>query len=175
MSQAENVNVIVTVGDVKVQFSGSAESVMTSVINFLSKQVPSMELAKKISLNYSAPELIEAYAPLIKMTPEGPRVIPDNDVKLSDKDMVALQLVAAKIAKDIGRLPDDAMQVAEIHTSTALNPKSISSRISEMVKAGHVARDEKEPGKYRITTSGIHWLNSTITKKVKQGPGQVQG
>jgi predicted transcriptional regulator len=169
MSHAENVNVIVTVGDVKVQFSGSAESVMASVINFLSKQVPSMDLAKKISLNYTAPELIEAYATLIKMTPEGPRVIPDSDAKLSDKDIVALQLVAAKIAKDIGRLQDDAMQVAEIHASTALNPKSISSRISEMAKAGHVVRDENEPSKYRITTAGIHWLNSTIAKKIRQG------
>jgi hypothetical protein len=168
MSQAENVNVIVTVGDVKVQFSGSAESVMASVMSFLSKQVPSMDLAKKISLNYAAQELIEAYSHLVKITPEGPRVIPDSDARLSDKDMVALQLVAARIAKDLGRLQDDAMQVSEMHAATALNPKSISSRISEMVKAGHVARDEKEPGKYRITTSGIHWLNSTIAKKVRQ-------
>jgi predicted transcriptional regulator len=168
MSQAENVNVIVTVGDVKVQFSGSAESVMASVMSFLSKQVPSMDLAKKISLNYASQELVGTYSHLIKITPEGPRVIPDSDVKLSDKDVVALQLVAARIAKDLGRLQDDAMQVSEMHAATALNPKSISSRISEMVKAGHVVRDEKEPGKYRITTAGIHWLNSTIAKKVRQ-------
>jgi predicted transcriptional regulator len=167
MDQAENVNVIVTVGDVKVQFSGSAESVMASVMSFLSKQVPSMDLAKRISLNYSAQELIEAYSHLIKITSEGPRVIPDSDARLSDKDMVALQLVAAKIANDLGRLQDDAMQVSEMHAATSLNPKSISSRISEMVKAGHVARDEKEPGKYRITTAGVHWLNSTIAKKFK--------
>jgi hypothetical protein len=168
MSQAENVNVIVTVGDVKVQFSGSAESVMASVMSFLSKQVPSMDLAKKISLNYAAQELVEAYSHLVKITPEGPRVIPDSDARLSDKDMVALQLVAARIAKDLGRVQDDAMQVSEMHAATALNPKSISSRISEMAKAGHVARDEKEPTKYRITTAGINWLNSTIAKKVRQ-------
>ncbi|TLY10178.1 MAG: hypothetical protein E6K88_04265 [Thaumarchaeota archaeon] len=167
MNQAENVNVIVAVGDVKVQFSGSAESVMASVMSFLSKQVPTMDLAKKISLNYAAQELVEAYSHLIKITPEGPRVIPDSDVRLSDKDTVALQLVAARIAKDFGRVQDDAMQVAEMHAATALNPKSISSRISEMVKAGYVARDEKEPGKYRITTAGIHWLNSTIAIKVR--------
>ena len=167
MNQAENVNVIVAVGDVKVQFSGSAESVMASVMSFLSKQVPTMDLAKRISLNYAAQELVEAYSHLIKITPEGPRVIPASDVRLSDKDTVALQLVAARIAKDLGRVQDDAMQVAEMHAATALNPKSISSRISEMVKAGYVARDEKEPGKYRITTSGIHWLNSTIAIKVR--------
>ena len=166
MGQAESVNVTVTVGDVKVQFSGSAESVMASVMSFLSKQVPSMDLAKKISLSYSAQELIEAYSHLIKITPEGPRVIPDSDARLSDKDMVALQLIASKIAKDLGRLADDALQVAEMQAATALNPKSISSRISEMAKAGYVARDEKEPGKYRITTAGIHWLNSTIAKKL---------
>jgi predicted transcriptional regulator len=167
MSQAGNVNVIVTVGDVKVEFSGSAEYVSASVMNFLSKQVPSIDLARKILLNYAAQELIEIYSHLIKITPEGPRVILDSDNKLSDKDLVALQLVAARIAKELGRLQDDSMQVSEIHAATALNPKSISSRISEMVKAGHVTRDEKEASKYRITTAGIHWLNSTITKKIR--------
>ena len=168
MSHAESsVSVSVTVGDVKVQFSGSAESVMASVMNFLAKQVPGMDLARKISLNYSAPELIETYSRLIKITQEGPRVIPDQGVNLSDKDIVALQLVAAKIAKDLGKLQDDSMQVADVQAATALNPKSISSRISEMVKAGHVARDENEASKYRITTAGIHWLNSNIAKKLK--------
>ena len=167
MSQAENVNVIVTVGDVKVQFNGSAESVMASVASFLSKQVPLMELARNISLNYSTQELTQTYSHLIKITPEGPRIIPDSGTRLSDKDLVALQLIAARIAKNLGRVRDDGMQVAEIHAATALNPKSVSSRISEMVKAGHVARDEKEPGKYRITTVGIHWLNSTIAKKIR--------
>jgi predicted transcriptional regulator len=168
MSQPETVSVSVTVGDVKVQFSGTADSVMASVFNFLSKQVPSMDLAKRISLNYEATELIGRYAHLVKITPEGPRVIPDADARLSDKDMVALQLVSARIAKDTGKAQDDTMQVSEIQSATALNPKSISSRISEMVKAGHVARDEKEPGKYRITTAGIHWLNSIVEKKVSR-------
>ena len=168
MSQAEsNVSVSVTVGDVKVQFSGSAESVMASVMNFLSKQAPAMDLAKKISLNYSTQELIESYSAVIKLTPEGPRVIPDQGTHLSDKDVVALQLIATRIAKDLGKSKDDAMQVSDIQEATALNPKSISSRISEMVKAGHVARDQDEASKYRITTAGMHWLNSAIAKKLK--------
>jgi len=162
------VSVSVTVGDVKVQFSGTAESVMASVFNFLSKQVPSMDLAKRITLNYEVSELINKYSQFVKITPEGPRVIPDSNTRLSDKDIVALQLISARIAKETGKTPDDAMQVSEIQSATALNPKSISSRISEMVKAGHVARDEREQGKYRITTAGIHWLNSIVEKKVSR-------
>jgi DNA-binding HxlR family transcriptional regulator len=171
----ENVNVSITIGDIKVQFNGSAQSVMTSVINFLTKQVPTIDLAKKISLNYDATELIETYSNLIKITPEGPRVIPALDEepgmkKLSDKETVALQLIASRIAKDIGKISDDAMQASKIQSAMAINSKSVSSRLSELVKAGYVARDNTKDGSavvYRITTLGIHWLGSTLSKRTK--------
>jgi DNA-binding MarR family transcriptional regulator len=170
-----NVNVSITIGDVKVQFNGSANSVMTSVITFLAKQVPTIDLAKKISLNYAVTELIDTYSNLIKITPEGPRVIPqlgESEIKkLSDKEMVALQLIASKIAKDLGKVGDDRMEISEIQSAMMLNPKSVSSRLSELVKAGYVVRDNVKNGTesaaYRITTSGIHWLSSTIAKKIK--------
>jgi DNA-binding HxlR family transcriptional regulator len=172
------INVSITIGDVRVEFSGSADSVLTSVISFISKQVPAIDLARKISLNYAATDLIEIYANLIKITPEGPRVIPDLDElgqkKISDKEMVALQLIASKISKDIGKIADDFMQASEIQSNTSLNPKSVSSRLSELVKAGHVVRATTKDGigsgtvAYRITTSGIHWLNSVLVKRIKQ-------
>ncbi|HEY5631771.1 MAG TPA: hypothetical protein VIR31_06560 [Nitrososphaeraceae archaeon] len=171
------INVSITIGDVRVEFSGSADSVLTSVISFISKQVPAIDLARKISLNYAATDLIEIYANLIKITPEGPRVIPDLDElgqkKISDKEMVALQLIASKISKDIGKIADDSMQASEIQSNTSLNPKSVSSRLSELVKAGHVVRATTKDRNgsavvYRITTSGIHWLNSILAKRIKQ-------
>jgi DNA-binding HxlR family transcriptional regulator len=172
------INVSITIGDVRVEFNGSADSVLTSVISFISKQIPTIDLARKISLNYAATDLIETYANLIKITPEGPRVIPDFDElgqkKISDKEMVALQLIASKISKDIGKIADDSMQASEIQSNTSLNPKSVSSRLSELVKAGHVVRATTKDGigsgtvAYRITTSGIHWLNSVLAKRIKQ-------
>jgi predicted transcriptional regulator len=174
-NNATNVNVSITIRDIKVQFSGSVESVMISVINFLSKQVPTLDLAKKISLNYAVTDLINTYSNIIKITPEGPRVIPElnehGKKKLSDKEMVALQLMASKIAKDLAKANNDGMTISEIQSAVALNPKSISSRLSELVKAGYVSRnntkDEIESVIYRITTHGIYWLNSIITKKAK--------
>ena len=168
-------NVSITVGDVKVQFNGSSESVMMSVISFLTKQVPTIDLAKKISLNYAVTDLINTYSNLIKITPEGPRVIPQLEEsemkKLSDKEIVMLQLIASKIAKDLGKIQNDGMQLSDIQSYTSLNPKSVSSRLSELVKTGHVARenskDQIESVVYKITTSGIHWLNSTVAKKLK--------
>jgi DNA-binding MarR family transcriptional regulator len=175
-----NINASITLGDVKVQFNGSAESVLTSIISFVTKHIPTIDLAKRISLNYAVTDLIESYSNLIKITPEGPRVIISDLYelgikKISDKEMVALQLIASKIAKDVGKISDDAMQASEIQSTTALNPKSVSSRLSELVKAGYVVRDNTKDGigsavAYRITTSGIHWLTSTMIKRIKPSP-----
>ena len=167
MEEAKDIVVSITIGDVKVQFNGAAESVALSVLSFLAKEVPSFDLARKITLNFGAQELINSYGHLIKFTPEGPRVIQESGSRLSEKDIVALQLVALKLGKELGKNEDDAMQVSELQSVTALNPKSISSRISEMAKAGYVTRSEKEPGKYKISTAGIHWLEQTIAKKAK--------
>src|SRR5919199_3672272 len=178
MSENTNaiINASITFGDVKVQFNGSAESVLISIINFLTKHIPTLDLAKKISLNYAVTDLIETYSSMIKITPEGPRVIISEPYelgikKISDKEMVALELIASKIAKDLGKISDDAMQASEIQSLTSLNPKSVSSRLSELVKAGYVVRENTRNGSesvvYRITTSGIHWLASTIARKTK--------
>lgn len=170
-----NVNVIISIGDIRVQFNGSAESVMTSVISFLTRQIPTLELANKISLNYTVAELIQSYSDIIKITPEGPRIISIlNGVevrKLSDKQTVALQLVASRIAKELGKTEDDKLSMPELQTATGLKSKSISSRLSELVKLGYVQRDVIGDGgefpAYRITTTGINWLNSMIAKRKK--------
>ena len=168
-SQETVVGVSITLSGVRVEFTGTPESVMASVLGFLSKEVPNFELARNMTLNFSAKALAESFGHIIKLTPEGARIVTDGAVKLSDKDIVALQLVGARLEKELGKRQDDLMQVSEIQTATMLNPKSISSRVSELSKAGHLAKSESEAGKYRITTTGIHWLAQTLTRKTRQG------
>ena len=170
-----NVNVTISIGDIRVQFNGSADSVISSVISFLTKQIPALDLANRISLNYTITELIQSYSDIIKITPEGPRIIPILDGvelrKLSDKQVVALQLIASRIAKGIGRIEDDRLRMSDLQSATGLKSKSISSRLSELVKVGYVQRDAVRDGgelpAYRITTSGINWLNSMLAKRKK--------
>jgi len=169
-----NVNVTISIGDIRVQFNGSADSVITSVISFLTKQIPTLALANRISLNYTTAELIQSYSDIIKITPEGPRVFPILDgveLKFSDKQIVALQLVASRIAKGLGKSEDDRLRMPDLQIATGLKSKSISSRLSELVKIGYVHRDVVRNGgelpAYRITTSGISWLNSILAKRKK--------
>jgi len=165
LSEEPKVTVTISFGDVRVEFSGRAEVVASQVDEFLHKQIPTIDLARKIYLNYSTQELVEKFEGLIKITPEGPRVWFEGG-KLSDKEKVTLQLVAAKIGYHTAKSPSESLLVGELQQSTGLNPKSVSSRLSELVKGGLVERIQTEQGmKYRITTQGINWLIETLSKR----------
>ena len=165
LSEEPKVSITITLGELRVEFSGRAEVVAAQVDEFLHKQIPTIDLARRIYLNYSTKDLVEKLEGVIKITPEGPRIWFEGG-KLSDKEKVALQLVAAKIGHQTAKSPSESLLVSEIQQSTSLNPKSVSSRLSELVKGGLVERVQTDQGiKYRITTQGISWLIETLSKR----------
>jgi hypothetical protein len=170
LSSDRQLAVVVTYGDVRVEFSGSPELVIRSIHEFISKEVPSLDLARSISVNYSLNDLIQLFREYIRITEEGPRVWAE-DKKLSDKDLVSLQLVAAKVSSLSGGIMPDSMTVGELEVATGLYAKTIGSRLSELNKLGYVLRADAEgTGKYRITTTGVHWLHGQLNKKFPKLP-----
>ena len=161
---SEKVNAILTYKDLKLEISGDPESVMASIASFLSKHVPNLDLARKISVSYSFTELVKMFSDYVKMTPEGPKVWVSEH--LSDKEKICLQLIAARIAKEAGKAEDDLMLLKELYSLTGVKHKSLSSRLSELVKDGIVERGSKDDSvAYRITTFGIHKVNELLEKK----------
>jgi DNA-binding transcriptional ArsR family regulator len=143
---------------------------MRSLHEFVSKMVPSLDLARVISVNFSLNDLIQLFKDYVRVTPEGPRVW-TQDKKLSDRDVIMLQLVAAKISNLSGKASSDAMGVGEIEGATGLYAKTISSRLSELTKAAVVERIESDQGgKYRITTVGTSRLAEQLSKKFRPAP-----
>ena len=167
MSSEHQLSVSVAYGDTKVEFSGSAEVVMRSLHEFLSKVVPNLDLARAISVNYSLNDMIQMFKDFVRVTPEGPRVW-SQDRKLSDRDTILLQLAAAKIASLSAKAETDAMGVGEIEAATGLYPKTISSRLSELTKQALVERlGSDSGGRYRITTVGVSRLSEGLSKKFR--------
>lgn len=170
MSSERELRVQVQYGEDRTEFSGSPEVVMRSLHEFISKMIPNMNLARAISVNYSLNDLIQMFKDFVRVTPEGPRVWA-QDKKLSDRDVIMLQLVAARIASLSGKSPSDAMGVADIEGATGLYPKTISSRLSELTKAAHVERlDSDQGGRYRIATVGVNRLAEQLSKKFPSAP-----
>lgn len=164
-SAAAKLSVSISFGEARAEFSGTPEAVMQSVNAFVAKNIPEIDLARKVSLNFSSKDLVDKFQDYVKITPEGPRVW-SQDKKLSDKDIVALQLVAQKIASETREGVDSSMTLAALQEATSLNPKSLSSRLSELTKAGHVVRDSKDGNTtFRMSTIGVQWLSESLNKK----------
>ncbi len=160
------VTATIRVKDTSVEFKGSPEAVLDSIHRFLLNIVPNMDIASRITLNYSLPQLMGIFAEYIRLTPEGPRVINESGKRLSDKEIIALQLVAYRIMLELKKVETASASAQEIQVATGLKPKSVSSRLSELVKAGYVEKDSTEQGaRYRITTQGIHWLSNALVGK----------
>ena len=167
MSSEKTLSLSVSYGDVKVDFSGPPDMVMRSLHEFVSKVVPNFDLARAITANYSLNEIIQMFKDYVRITPEGPRVWA-QDKKLSDRDVILLQLVAARASHLSGKADTDAMAVSEIQQATGLYPKTISSRLSELTKQASVERiDAEGGGRYRISTVGIHTAQEQLTKKLQ--------
>jgi hypothetical protein len=158
-------SVTIALGDARAEFSGSPEVVLQSVNAFISKQIPEIDLARKLAMNFSVKDLVEKFRDFVKITPEGPRIW-NQERKLSDKELVGLQLVAQKIASETRDGVSPSMTLNSLQESTSLNPKSLSSRLSEMTKAGFVIREvNEEKTQFKITTVGIDWLSTLLSKK----------
>ena len=170
MSSERELHVSVSYGEARLELSGSPEVVMRSIREWVSKEVPNMDLARAISVNHSLSDLIQMFRDFVRVTPEGPRVWV-QDKKLSDRDVIMLQLVAARIASLSGKSATDAMGVGDIEAATGLYAKTISSRLSELTKSANVERlDSEQGGKYRITTVGASRLSEQLAKKFPAAP-----
>ncbi|MGI0091805.1 MAG: hypothetical protein ACREBS_08855, partial [Nitrososphaerales archaeon] len=55
----QKLNVQISMGDAKAEFSGSPEIVLHSVNSFISKQIPELDLAKRLSMNFSTKDLVD--------------------------------------------------------------------------------------------------------------------
>jgi len=164
-SRNDRLVVKVSLGEAKAEFSGSPEVVLQAINNFISKTVPELDLARKISMNFSTKDLIEKFQDFVRITPEGPRVIADQQ-KLSDKEKVALQLVAQRIAAETREGSPPWLTLASLQETTSLNPKSLSSRLSELGKAGYVTKETiDDKSQFKISTVGIAWISNMFVKK----------
>ena len=97
MIKLTDILVSITLEATKIDFKGEPNAVLASINEFFLKQIPNINLAKKISVNYSLEQLTSIFSKYVKLTPEGPRIWIENK-KLSDREKICLQLIAFHIA-----------------------------------------------------------------------------
>lgn len=161
------VKVDIEYGTLKATFTGDPNSIYETVDRFLAKNLPEFELAKKIYLKYDSKDLIDKFGNFIRITEEGPRVVFGENFSLKQK--IGLQLIATKLAFLLSSNQSQGLSIQQISSDLGVSSKSVSSRLSELVKEGHVERVSNEKGNlYTISTTGIMWLSDSIQGKSSQ-------
>ncbi len=58
------------------------------------------------------------------------------------------------------------MSLSTLQESTSLNPKSLSSRLSELAKTGYVTKESiDDKSQFKISTIGVEWISALLMKK----------
>ena len=145
-------------------FSGSVESVWSSLNRFFNDFLPSFEVAQTLTLTIDLQKLTKDCAGIIALSKEGPfLLVPRN--KMTDNETLSLLLLAGYVAHQLGNNETDAVSKEELQGKLGKGSKIVSTRLGELVKNEIAVKTPDE--KYKITTFGLMQMQKYIIPRIK--------
>lgn len=163
LKKDENLKVNISYKDLSATFEGDPEQVYKSVIAFLEKTIPAYSLASKISYSINIQDIIEKASKILAYNQnEGVFFLhPINNYSLNDGIM--LFLLKLYIEHSIGLKDSPEASLLEISNSLNKSQKSISGKLSILIKNGYIRRLSR--GSYVLTITGLkHLIENVIPK-----------
>ena len=160
MSKTETLQVKVHVeaNGLSYDASGSAEEIVPQLLQFLSKAVPTFDLAKKLLFVPDLAGLTDKVSDFAKMTTTGQLLLTRNDIS-ADRS-ISILLFMAHLANKMSKRESDSLSIEEIATGVGKAPKTIRNVIVELQKSGLIDRADR--GKYRVTQKGLMQLENFL-------------
>ncbi len=164
MSEQTTIEVVIRYRDVEKTIKGSPEDVFRGVFQFLSETIPSLAVVSKITLTVNFADFLKDAAGVFAVTPEGVVILTPLET-LTDRELVLLYLVRAKIGFETGRSEKETLLASDLISFTGKGSGTVAGRLSELSGEGLVERTGK--GEYRVTTFGLHRFRQDVLPKVK--------
>jgi predicted Rossmann fold nucleotide-binding protein DprA/Smf involved in DNA uptake len=105
-------------------------------------------------------ELAERARKVLEIDDQGTAYLRVPREKLSDAQVVGVQLTARKLANLIELVPNDSMTAEELTTATGIPYKPLTARLSELRRKGWIESPER--GKYRVVFGAIDELLAEV-------------
>ena len=164
LSKQEQVEVIIRYRDVEKTIRGTPEQVFQDTFKFLSEVIPALDVVSKITLTVNFADFLKEAAGVFAVTPEGVVVLTPPEA-LTDRELVLLYLVRAKIGFETKRSEKETLLASDLISFTGKGSGTIAGRLSELSGEGVVERTGK--GEYRVTTFGLHRFRQDVLPKLK--------
>ena len=164
-TEAIQVKAQIDVNGMRYEASGSAEEVVSQIVQFLSQVVPTYDLARKLVYVPDIAGIADRISEFGKMTTTGQLLLTRND--LSAERAILVVLFMAHLAGKTGKRATDSLNIEEIATAVSKAPKTIRNSIIAGQKSGLIERAER--GCYRITAKGLMELEQSLVNESKEG------
>jgi len=151
--------------DVEVKFSGTADDVIRALLSFLSKILPTFELASNLTLTVDSEKLLKSITGLVAFTPEGPVITLPKEKLGGERNIILLHLIKSHVGYQTGRLEKDSLSTNDILSLTSGKSGTVAARLSELTNLGWVERMGR--GEYRVTTLGLKSFMEEVLPKIK--------
>jgi hypothetical protein len=164
VSEQGQVEVVIRYRDVEKTIRGSPEEVFRGVFQFLSETIPALDVVSRITLTVNFADFLREAAGVFAVTPEGVVILTPLEA-LTDRELVMLNLVRAKVAFETGRSEKETLLASDLISFTGKGSGTVAGRLSELSGEGLVERTGK--GEYRVTTFGLHRFRQDVLPKLK--------
>jgi hypothetical protein len=164
LDQEATIEVTIRYRDLEKTFRGSPDQVFRGVFQFLSETIPALDVVSRITLSVNFADFLKEVAGVFAVTPEGVVVLTPPEA-LTDRELVLLYLVRAKVAFETGRSEKETLLASDLISFTGKGSGTVAGRLSELSGEGLVERTGK--GEYRVTTFGLHRFRQDVLPKLK--------
>jgi len=164
MSEPTQIEVTIRYRDVEKTIKGTPEDVFRGVFQFLSETIPALAVVSKITLTVNFAGFLRDAAGVFAVTPEGVVILTPLEA-LTDRELVLLYLVRAKVGFETGRSEKETLLASDLISFTGKGSGTVAGRLSELSGEGLVERTGK--GEYRVTTFGLHRFRQDVLPKLK--------
>ena len=164
VSEQGQVEVVIRYRDVEKTIKGKPEEVFRGVFQFLSEIIPALDVVSRITLTVNFADFLREAAGVFAVTPEGIVILTPLEA-LTDRELVMLNLVRAKVAFETGRSEKETLLASDLISFTGKGSGTVAGRLSELSGEGLVERTGK--GEYRVTTFGLHRFRQDVLPKLK--------
>lgn len=164
MAEENEVEVIIRYRDLEKTIKGSPDQVFRGIFQFLSEIIPALDIVSKTTLSVNFADFLKEAAGVFAVTPEGVVVLTPPEA-LTDRELVLLYLVRAKVGFETGRSEKETLLASDLISFTGKGSGTVAGRLSELSGEGLVERTGK--GEYRVTTFGLHRFRQDVLPKLK--------
>lgn len=157
-TQTKQITVQIDADGIHYESNGPVEEIIPQVLEFLSKAVPTYNLARKLIYTPDLAGAADKVSNFAKMTNTGQLLLTRRD--LPAEKAISIVLFMSHLATKISKRPVESLSIEEIANAVSKASKTIRNTIVNMQKDGLIERTDR--GSYRITQKGLMTLENSL-------------